>query len=171
VAILEGRIVEIGVVAGHSINMSWPVISTVERLKDRTDTLQARVKELEKESDPIAVAIIAALEDRSKKAESRVKVFEVELNGTIERSKMLLDAKNHWMDRALRAEQERDEAYERLKPFAKAGELFQPRAPGDYDQCIYAPAAGPEYNLTGDHLRAARDLVRRLAGPEKDRTP
>jgi hypothetical protein len=39
--------VEIGVVAGHSINMSWPVISTVERLKDRTDSLQARVKELE----------------------------------------------------------------------------------------------------------------------------
>lgn len=55
----------------------------------------------------------------------------------------------------LRAEVERKDAA--LKPFAKAGELF-PGAVGtvEFDQCIYAPAAGPEYSLCGDHLRAAR---------------
>jgi len=42
-----------------------------------------------------------------------------------------------------------------LRPFAKAGELFEPR--GDtYDMLVYAPAAGSEYHITGDDLRAAR---------------
>ena len=44
-------------------------------------------------------------------------------------------------------------------PFAKAGELFAPRLPDEYDQCIYSPAAGDEYSLCGDHLRAARQLM------------
>lgn len=43
-------------------------------------------------------------------------------------------------------------------PFAKAGELFGPRLSDEYDQCIYSPAAGDEYSLCGDHLRAARQL-------------
>ncbi|WP_449411034.1 hypothetical protein [Methylobacterium komagatae] len=42
-----------------------------------------------------------------------------------------------------------------LKPFAKLGALFGPRASENCDVLIYGPAAGPEYNLTGDHLRAA----------------
>lgn len=44
-------------------------------------------------------------------------------------------------------------------PFAKAGELFGPRLSDEYDQCIYSPAAGDEYSLCGDHLRAARQLM------------
>ena len=84
---------------------------------------------------------------------ARVEDLTTKLNDVVERSKMLLEAKDHWMDRALCAEQERDnlvravedtagelgcapdreaiffaiarlkqerdEAYERLKPFAK----------------------------------------------------
>lgn len=46
-----------------------------------------------------------------------------------------------------------------VRPFAKAGELFSPRLPDEYDQCIYSPAAGDEYSLCGDHLRAARQLM------------
>lgn len=44
-----------------------------------------------------------------------------------------------------------------LSPFAKAGDLFSGE-PGsvEFDQCIYAPAAGAEYNLCGDDLRRAR---------------
>ena len=42
-----------------------------------------------------------------------------------------------------------------LEPFAKAGELFH-GPPTDFDQCIYAPAAGDEYALSGNHLRQAR---------------
>lgn len=42
-----------------------------------------------------------------------------------------------------------------LEPFAKAGELF-PGEDADFDQCIYRPAAGDEYALSGNHLRAAR---------------
>lgn len=50
-----------------------------------------------------------------------------------------------------------------LEPFAKAGELF----PDDahefaFDQCIYRPAAGDEYALTGGHLRDARKALRKL---------
>ena len=46
------------------------------------------------------------------------------------------------------------EALKALEPFAKSGELF-PDCPIEYDQCIYAPAAGYEYALYGSHLRAA----------------
>ena len=44
-----------------------------------------------------------------------------------------------------------------LRPFAKSAELF-PEPPGtvEFDQCIYAPAAGSAYNLCGDDLRRAR---------------
>jgi hypothetical protein len=57
------------------------------------------------------------------------------------------------------AERALAEAVEVLRPFAKAGELFGPRAADDYDQRIYGPAAGDEYALCGDHLRAARAFV------------
>lgn len=42
-----------------------------------------------------------------------------------------------------------------LKPFAKAGELFPDPQP-EFDQYVYNPAAGEEYSLGGNHLRAAR---------------
>ncbi len=48
-----------------------------------------------------------------------------------------------------------------LAPFAKAGELFGPRLSDDYDQSIYAPAAGPEFAISADHLRAARAATAR----------
>lgn len=47
-----------------------------------------------------------------------------------------------------------------LKPFAKAGELFKPRPADSYNESVYAPAAGPEYNITGDDLRRAREAMR-----------
>lgn len=53
---------------------------------------------------------------------------------------------------ALEAENER--LRKALEPFAKAGELF-PGEDDDFDQCIYKPAAGDEYALCGNHLRAA----------------
>ena len=59
------------------------------------------------------------------------------------------------------------EAMEALEPFAKAGMLFE-GDPGetDFDQCIYKPAAGPEYSLCGDDLRRARATLRKLKGEE-----
>lgn len=44
-----------------------------------------------------------------------------------------------------------------MRPFARSGKLF-PEPPGtvEFDQCIYNPAAGTEYSLCGDNLRAAR---------------
>lgn len=69
---------------------------------------------------------------------------------------------------ALRADRDRlaadlAVAREALEPFAKAGKLF-PEPPGtvDYDQCIYAPAAGREYDLCGEHLRRARAAINRI---------
>lgn len=43
-----------------------------------------------------------------------------------------------------------------LAPFAKAGELFRDRPDDSNNELVYGPAAGDEYNITGDHLRAAR---------------
>ena len=42
-----------------------------------------------------------------------------------------------------------------LRPFAKAGELFPPRPADSYNECVYGPVAGREYNITGDDLRLA----------------
>lgn len=61
--------------------------------------------------------------------------------------------------RALRAEQERDEALERLKPFADAAESLYESHLDLID--LWESPSGLE--ITADHLRAARDLVRRLA--------
>lgn len=46
-----------------------------------------------------------------------------------------------------------------LKPFAKAGELFGPRERAGWDQLIYSPAAGEDYCIVADHLRAARTAL------------
>lgn len=44
-----------------------------------------------------------------------------------------------------------------MRPFARSGKLFpEPPETVEFDKCIYKPAAGPEYSLCGDHLRAAR---------------
>jgi hypothetical protein len=49
---------------------------------------------------------------------------------------------------------------EALRPFAKAGELFPDRAPDEHwDQSIYRPAAGPDYEIAGDDLRSARTTL------------
>lgn len=60
--------------------------------------------------------------------------------------------------RATKAEAAMEEARKVIAPFAKAGELFAkaPYSP-EFGQCIYNPAAGPEYSLGEAHLRAARD--------------
>lgn len=56
-----------------------------------------------------------------------------------------------------------------LEPFAKAGELFTAPAVDGYDQCVYAPAAGQEYAISGNHLRAARDALRTARSGDDDR--
>ena len=55
-----------------------------------------------------------------------------------------------------------------LEPFAKSGELF-PEDVGtcEFDTCVYAPAAGKEYNLCGDDLRRARAALDRYRGDTK----
>lgn len=52
-----------------------------------------------------------------------------------------------------------NEALEVLRPFAKPGSLFQPRERDGYDMLVYAPAAGREFNICGDDLRAASAFV------------
>ena len=67
--------------------------------------------------------------------------------------------------RATRAEQQRDEALERLKPFAYAAESLDESHLDRMD--LWESPSGLE--ITADHLRAARDCVRRLAaGTEKE---
>lgn len=46
-----------------------------------------------------------------------------------------------------------------LEPFAKTGELFKLRDPESWDQAVYSPAAGREYDLSGDHLRTAASTL------------
>lgn len=48
-----------------------------------------------------------------------------------------------------------------LEPFAKSGSLFEIPRQTEFDSVIYAPAAGENYYLTGDHLRAARAALAR----------
>jgi hypothetical protein len=55
------------------------------------------------------------------------------------------------------------EAADVVRPFAKAGELF-PEPQFDFEQCIYNPAAGPEYALGSSHLRAARSFLDKWEG-------
>ena len=56
--------------------------------------------------------------------------------------------------RAEAAEAKVKEAEEIIAPFAKAGTLVGPRVEhGDF--WAYLPAAGPEFGITGDHLRVA----------------
>jgi hypothetical protein len=55
---------------------------------------------------------------------------------------------------------------EALEPFARAGELFT-GPPTDFDQCIYAPAAGNRYALSGNDLRKAREA---MAYPQAEAT-
>jgi len=55
------------------------------------------------------------------------------------------------------------EAADVVRPFAKAGELF-PEPQFDFEQCIYNPAAGPEYALGSSHLRTARSFLNKLEG-------
>lgn len=87
--------------------------------------------------------------------------------------------------RALRAEQERDEAYERLKTLAEARALSgvrklvagwngegredgpYTRHPDELGATLPKTNCGAIYQLD-DAMTAARDLVRRLAGPEKE---
>lgn len=57
----------------------------------------------------------------------------------------------------IEAQARRIEALEgALRPFAKAGELFGEPLPGEYEEGIYNPAAGPEYGFGAHALRAAR---------------
>lgn len=64
-----------------------------------------------------------------------------------------------------RAENER--LREALAPFAKAGELFPERHPDGFDMVIYAPAAGPAYNIVAEDLRRARAAMIPSGKPEK----
>jgi hypothetical protein len=132
---------------------------------------------------------------------AKVDDLKIKLNDAVEHGKMLLAAKNHWMDRALCAEQERnnfvravvatarelgcapdreaislaiaslkqerDEAYERLKPFAKINPVEIAFSKSEKSFRIDYDAAFQD-QLAFRHFRAARDLVRQFAsGPEK----
>ncbi len=58
-----------------------------------------KIEELERE--------IAQLREQHKAEMNELREFKrVELQGSIERARLLLDAKNHWMDRAVKAEQQ-----------------------------------------------------------------
>jgi hypothetical protein len=87
--------------------------------------------------------------------------------------------KMDWRDRAHAAEARASKVVERVKaleealrPFAKAGELFPPREPDGWDMVVYKPAAGPDYEIYGDHLRAAAILATTpdLGGEANDTT-
>jgi hypothetical protein len=132
---------------------------------------------------------------------ARVEDLTIKLNDAVERGKMLLEAKDHWMDRALCAEQERDnfvravedtahelgcapdreaiflaiarlkqerdEAYERLKPFAKINPVEIAFSKSEKSFRIDYDASFQD-QLSFRHFRAARDLLRQIAsGPEK----
>jgi hypothetical protein len=56
-----------------------------------------------------------------------------------------------------------------LAPFAKAGGLFGVGPYFTRDACIYAPAAGKEYNLHSGHLLDAADAL--AANPSVDVRP
>jgi hypothetical protein len=58
---------------------------------------------------------------------------------------------------------ELEAAREALEPFARAGELFDHYKDGDYDLCIYKPAAGDQYMLVGADLRRARAALAKLS--------
>ena len=67
----------------------------------------------------------------------------------------LAEERERWKARSERAEAEAEKMRKALKPFAKAGELF-PDPPQEFAQCIYRPAAGDEYAISGEDLRRAR---------------
>jgi len=56
------------------------------------------------------------------------------------------------------------EILEAMRPFARAAQLLQPRDPEASDIRIYSPAAGDEYSLSGDHLRALAAIFAKLGG-------
>ena len=62
-------------------------------------------------------------------------------------------------DRIEELEASLSEALAALEPFARAGKLFRKRDPEGYDELVYGPAAGDEYNITGDDLRNAHETV------------
>jgi hypothetical protein len=67
--------------------------------------------------------------------------------------------KMEWFERCFAAEARLKEAEKVIEPFARAGALFEILAPGDFEQCIYAPAAGRQYSINSAHLRAARAFI------------
>ncbi len=84
----------------------------------------------------------------------------IELEAEVERLRESLRALAF---RAERAEVLNKKALAVLEPFARAGSLFEPRDHG-WDMVVYAPAAGDEYKIVGDDLRAARALAAKLKG-------
>lgn len=118
-------------------------------LKER-EALQARVKELE--------------DGRNfwKSERDRIKAFLSEGDW------QTIESEQAWRKRALRAEQERDEAYERLKPFAKG--WWSHQNPNVKISAIFNHNPFDERVLcTVGEMQAAYSLVRRLAGPEKEK--
>jgi hypothetical protein len=115
---------------------NWQYADTCREAATALDALSARVKEL--------TDLLATGEDLRRQVK---------------------DVAEQWQARATRAEQQRDEAYERLKPFSDAAESIDESHLDRMD--IWESPSGLE--ITAGHLRAARDLVRRLAaGTEKE---
>ena len=128
-----------------------------EAVRER-DSIQERVKELEA-ADRYANLISIIADIREKSGLGGYPMLS-ELADAI--GSKLADAES----RATSAEQERDEALERLKPFAYAAESLDESHLDRMD--LWESPSGLE--ITAGHLRAARDLVRRLAaGTEKEK--
>jgi hypothetical protein len=122
-------------------------------LKER-DALQARVKELEQISH-FQESEYRALKSRALRAEQERDSLKVDCSAYASRNTNLLnDLVLAGLARDA-AEQERDEAYERLKPLSE----------------VVLPWGNVGSGMvSADAVLAARDLVRRLAaGPEKEK--
>lgn len=145
-------------------------------LKER-DALQARVKELEaRQADDLAE--FGLMEMRALRAEQE-RADEWNLRREAESQRDVAKAAADTL------RQERDEAYERLKTLAEARALSgvrklvagwngegredgpYTRHPDELGATLPKTNCGAIYQLD-DAMTAARDLVRRLAGPEKE---
>ena len=74
----------------------------------------------------------------------------------VERLSMRVNYIAHLHNELDLADEKLARAVEALKPFARAGKLFPPLKDGEFDMCIYAPVAGPEYKIAAEDLRRAR---------------
>lgn len=140
---------------------NFAYVETAKEAATAIDALQARVKELEAERDKW---------DR-RTAYDELKAREFENRATQQRQIDALTIRAEAAESsALRAEQERDEAYERAakecSDYARWAEqqISEDDPPESSKSQLFATIS----NTADDCAEKVRDLVRRLAGPEKE---